>query len=84
MLKRNEMKLRIKPCLLVERDHKKSLRAYAHWGHKSNTICISKSIYELPLNHSIALIAHEVGHAIIGGGTEEVVINGRIDEPRTK
>ena len=65
------MKLKIKPCSIVERDHKKSLRSYAHFGHKKNTICISREIYKLPLNHLIALIAHEVGHALAEGGTEE-------------
>ena len=65
------MKLKIRSCSIAERDHKEEQRAYCHWGHKPNTICISKSIYELPLNHSLALIAHEVGHALVGGGTEE-------------
>lgn len=65
------MKLKIKPCSIVERDHKKSLRSYAHYGHRPNIICISKAIYGLPLNHSIALLLHEMGHALLNGGSEE-------------
>ncbi len=65
------MKLKIRLCSIVESHHKKSTRAYAHYGHKKNTICISREVYKLPLNHSIALIAHEVGHNLAEGGSEE-------------
>ena len=63
--------IQIKTCPLVEIHHKKSNRAYAHWGHKSNVICVSRAIYKLPLSHSIAILAHEVGHALVKGGMEE-------------
>lgn len=65
------MKLKIKPCSIVESHHRKSLRAYFHYGHYSNVICTSKSSYKLPLQHSLALLLHEVGHHLMSGGTEE-------------
>lgn len=63
--------IKIKTCSLVERDHKRSKRAYAHWGHFPNTICVSRKIYSLPIQVSLALLLHELGHALVGGGYEE-------------
>jgi hypothetical protein len=65
------MKLKIRPCPIVEKDHKKSLRAYFHYGHHQNVVCTSQSSYKLPLQHSLALLLHEIGHHLMSGGTEE-------------
>jgi len=64
-------KFRIKICPLAEKDHKKDQRAYAHWGHYPKTICISQSIYRLPKQVSLALLLHELGHALCDGEYEE-------------
>lgn len=63
--------IKVKICHLVEKHHRKSQRAYAHWGHIPNTICVSKEIYTLPTQVSLALLLHELGHALISGGYEE-------------
>lgn len=65
------MKLKIKPCSIVESHHRKSLRAYFHYNHYPNTICVSKTVYKLPPQHSLALLLHELGHHFNKGGTEE-------------
>lgn len=64
------IRLKIKECPLAERDHRKSKRVYAHYGHLPQTICVSREIYRIPANHTVAIIAHEIGHAL-GGDTEK-------------
>ena len=45
-------------------------RAYAHVGHRKNTICVGHGFFDLPGNYQLALIFHEIGH-IIGDTDDE-------------
>jgi len=64
-------KIKVNLCSLAEKDHKKEKRYYAHWGHKPNTICIAKDFYFLPLNIKLALLLHEIGHALSDSDYEQ-------------
>jgi len=65
------MKIKLRGCKIVEEKHKKNLRSYLHVGHyKGNVICYAKEFFELPFNHRMALLAHEVGH-ILGAKDED-------------
>lgn len=58
--------LKLKICKVADKDHKESLRQYAHVYHKKDVICVAPSFFRLPLEHQTGLIAHEVGHLLAG------------------
>lgn len=57
----------VKRCSIADKDHKASLRQYAHtFHHKDNVICITSEWITLSIDHQMGLIAHEVGHLLNG------------------
>lgn len=57
----------VRHCKLAEKDHEESLRQYAHVHHiKGNVICVAGAWVLLPFATEMGLIAHEVGHLLIG------------------
>ena len=65
------MKIKFYSCAKAERDHKASKRQYLHTKHfKGNVVCYAKEFFELPFNHRMALLAHEVGH-LLGAKDED-------------
>lgn len=57
----------IRHCRLADKDHARRKRQYAHTWHKDNkTICVAKVFWDLPLEHQAGLIAHEIGHLLMG------------------
>lgn len=56
-------KIMIKHCKQADKEHKASLRQYAHVGHiKGNVICVAKAFIGLPKKFKLGLIGHELGH----------------------
>jgi len=65
-------KLIIKLCPRADKEHSYSRRQYAHVGHKRGVICVANDFFDLPPAIQMGLIAHEVGHIMVGyQGTEE-------------
>ncbi len=58
------MKLHIRKCKQADYEHGLHKRQYAHVGHIKDIICVSKEFYRLPIQHSIGIIVHEVGHLL--------------------
>lgn len=58
--------IKIRHCKEVNADHKRSCRQYAHTYHYKNTVCISESFWGLPVSYKLGLIAHEIGHILVG------------------
>lgn len=56
----------IRRCSNANTDHKICRRQYAHTYHINNVICIADEFITLPLETQMGLIAHEVGHLLIG------------------
>ena len=58
---------RLRHCEVADRDHVKRKRQYAHtWHIDDKTICVAKAFFSLPIEHKAGLIAHEIGHLLIG------------------
>lgn len=55
----------VRYCKDADKEHKKSIRQYAHTNHYKNQACVSKAFKILPLEIQMALIAHEVGHLML-------------------
>lgn len=65
------MKIHLRSCKTVEKEHELSKRQYMHTGHYPGvSICVAKEFFDLPFQHKLALIAHEIGH-LLGGETED-------------
>lgn len=67
------MVVRLQHCLLADKDHKKSLRAYCHTFHKQDKkvggikiriICCAKAFWSLPKAYQKGLVWHEIGHLL--------------------
>jgi len=58
--------IKLRHCKEVDEEHKHSCRQYAHTYHYRNTICVAESFYKLPISYQLGLIAHEVGHILVG------------------
>lgn len=57
----------VRQCRLADKEHRHSLRQYAHVHHvKDNVICIAEAWADLPISNMMGLIAHEVGHLLMG------------------
>ena len=57
------MKINIIHCELANREHSKKKRQYAHTFHyEHNTICVADALWDLPVNHLLAILLHEIGH----------------------
>lgn len=54
--------LRVALCPLAERDHRKSLRQYAHTCHRDGIICICEAFHDLPDTFKYGILLHELGH----------------------
>lgn len=67
------MKFKIQRCKLADRENYKFKRQLLHVGHIPGVICKALAFDRIPLNHQLALLAHEVGHLAIEGdhGEEE-------------
>lgn len=66
------VKVRVRTCRDAASDHRCDARAYAHVFHRRGVICVAPSLLRLPLNYSLAIILHELGHLKLGvnRGTE--------------
>lgn len=60
------MKIKLRHCKEVDKDHERSCRQYAHTYHYKNTICVAKKFYDLPYKNQAGLVAHEIGHLLVG------------------
>jgi hypothetical protein len=57
----------VRKCIQADKEHKLNERQYAHVHHvKGNTICVAGAWLRLPLHEQMGLIAHEVGHLLVG------------------
>ena len=56
----------IKHCKEVDIEHSKYLRSYAHTFHKKGVICVAGAWRDLPIDHKMGIIAHEIGHLLMG------------------
>lgn len=65
------MNINIWHCTLADKDHKKYKRQYAHTYHYKNVICVAKSFFNLPDEHYYGLLAHEIGHILMGKDEHE-------------
>lgn len=65
------LKIRVKHCKDSDKDHAKSIRQYAHVGHKPNVICVAKAFYKLPSKIRAGLILHELGHLAGADGEQQ-------------
>ena len=61
----------IKRCSNANTDHKISRRQYAHTYHLVNVICIADEFVTLPFETQMGILAHEVGHLLIGKNNHE-------------
>lgn len=58
-------------CSLADREHARSRRQYAHTYHRPDVICFARAVDELTDAQYWAILAHEVGHLLVGyEGTE--------------
>lgn len=53
-------------CGLADREHTRSKRQYAHTYHKRNVICFAQAANDLTEAQYWAILAHEVGHLLVG------------------
>lgn len=61
------MRILLKHCALADQEHAKSKRQYAHtFHHDERNICVAKAFENLTENQIWAIIAHEVGHLLVG------------------
>lgn len=57
----------VKQCELANKDHNEERRNYAHSYHiNNNVICVADAFITLPMEIQMALLAHEVGHLLVG------------------
>jgi predicted metal-dependent peptidase len=57
----------VKQCQLANKDHEFDRRNYAHSYHlNDNIICVAEAFIKLPMEIQMALLAHEVGHLLVG------------------
>lgn len=54
-------------CSLAQRDHARAKRQYAHTHHFTDTICVCREFWALPLSHITGILAHELGHLLAPG-----------------
>lgn len=78
------MKIKIKHCKIAEEDHKDCKRWYAHTFHYQGSdnhqgsvesreiICVAKDFDNLPIEHKMGILAHEIGHLIAGYEADEI------------
>lgn len=69
-------------CREADAEHTESPRQYMHTWHDGwDGICVARAATELPIQNLVALVAHEVGHLIMGdrpGELEADRIGGEI------
>ena len=65
----SEYKLKI--CSIANKEHKKSIRQYAHVGCRKDTICVAKEYYKLPGRIQLGILYHELGHIAGAHGEAE-------------
>jgi hypothetical protein len=70
--------IEVKWCKIAEEDHKKERRVYAHTFHRKNTICVCRDFGELPDQHFVAILAHEIGHLLAGPKRSENAVNKEV------
>jgi hypothetical protein len=56
--------VRVRRCVMADREHRKSWRQFMHVGHVHGTltICYAKAADKLPWENIMGLLAHEIGH----------------------
>lgn len=74
------MKFKIRRCKLADYENYKSKRQYLHVGHFPGFICKALTFDKIPLNHQLALLAHEVGHLAIERDHSEEEANEMVKE----
>lgn len=67
-VKMNKKMITVRRCEIADKDHKHSLRQYAHTYHHNNVICIARAWMDLPIDNQMGILAHEIGHLISGVG----------------
>lgn len=59
--------LTIRQCRIAGIEHNKSYRQYAHTHHmKGDVICVTAAWKIIPIEYKMGLIAHEIGHLLVG------------------
>lgn len=56
--------IKLEPCYVAEKDHERSARTYAHWGHRPGVICYAKDFENLPESNQRGITLHEFGHCL--------------------
>jgi hypothetical protein len=58
----------VRYCARADAEHKAAQRQYAHVHHRPHTICVAQAFDALPEPYQRGLLAHEVGHLLLGEG----------------
>lgn len=74
-----ECGLHVTRCLSMQKEHRRSLRQYAHVFHVPRQICIARDLEDLPAQIGLAILLHEVGHLLAGPDKGERVANNTIE-----
>lgn len=61
------MKYKIRVCALAKKEHESCSRCFAHVFHKKNTICVARSVFDLPTEYLAGILLHELGHLCFNG-----------------
>ena len=81
-MKNDMMLFPITRCSIADRDHKRSLRQYAHTFHKgknTNIICVASAIWDLPQRNLCGILAHEIGHLLAGQKASEDTADAAVE-----
>lgn len=74
------MKIKIRHCHVADKEHDDCKRQYAHTYHFGSDdnfnapeiICVAKSFNNLPIEHQMGILAHEIGHLLAGYEADEI------------
>jgi hypothetical protein len=62
-------------CALVEKEHQKNKRQYAHVFHINGQVCLARAFTELPERFRLGIVMHEYGHILAGPQGDEQAAN---------
>ncbi len=63
----------VRHCSRADKEHEVATRQYAHVHHRPHTICVAEAFDALPESHQRGLLAHEIGHLLLGPGAHTEV-----------
>jgi hypothetical protein len=66
-------------CQLVEKEHRKSKRQYAHVFHINGQVCLARAFIELPERFRLGILMHEYGHILAGPDGSEEAANKAVE-----